>query len=85
MRFAWLNNNAADQDSTKQSSLYRLVYIAYNLVWWLPIVLAFTKMIDYQTAFIAFFVISIIRAVVNVYRNNVLDPEQGESFPLRAV
>ena len=85
MRFAWISNNSADHGPVKQSSSNRLVYIAYNVVWWIPILLAFTKIIDYRTAFIAFFVITIVRAGVNLLRNNFLSPEQARSFPLRAV
>ena len=85
MRFAWLRKNSADYVSVEQSFTNRIIYIAYNVIWWIPIVLPFTKIIDYRTGFIAFFVVTIIRAGVNLYRNNVLNPEQGESFPLRAV
>jgi hypothetical protein len=84
MRFAWLRKNSANHVSAKQSFTNRLIFIAYNVVWWIPIVLPFTKTIDYRTGFIAFFVVTIIRAGVNLYRNNVLKPEQAESFPLRA-
>jgi hypothetical protein len=35
--------------------------------------------------FIAFFVVTIIRAGVNLLRNNILKPEQAENFPLRSV
>jgi hypothetical protein len=85
MRFAWLRSKSTSQDSVKQSSFNRLVFIIYNVVWWIPIVLAITKAIDYRTAFVAFFVITLVRACVNLYRNNVLDPELAERFPLRAV
>ena len=85
MRFAWLRKNSADYVSVEQSFTNRLIYIAYNVIWWIPIVLPFTKIIDYRTGFIAFFVVTVIRAGVNLYRNNVLNPEQAESFPLRAV
>ena len=84
MRFAWLRENAANYVSVKQSFANRLTFIAYNVVWWIPIVLPFTKTIDYRTGFVAFFVVTIIRAAANLYRNNVLKPEQAESFPLRA-
>jgi hypothetical protein len=47
-------------------------------------VLPFTKIIDYRTGFIALFIITVIRAGANLYRNNLLSPEQAESFPLRA-
>jgi hypothetical protein len=47
-------------------------------------VLAFAKVIDYRTAFIAFLVITIIRAIANVIMNNVLTLEQAEITPFRA-
>ena len=58
--------------------------IAYNVAWWIPIILTFTKTIDYNTGFIAFFAVTVIRLVANLIRNNVLKPEQGENFPLRS-
>ncbi len=85
MRFAWICKDSADDIPVKESSIRRVIYIAYNLIWWIPIVLAVIKIIDYWTAFIALFVLTVIRAVVNLYRNNVLNPEQAESFPLRSV
>jgi nicotinamide riboside transporter PnuC len=84
MRFAWLRKNSANHVSVKQSFTNRLTFIAYNVVWWIPIVLPFTKTIDYRTGFIAFTVVTTIRAGANLYRNNVLKPEQAEGFPLRA-
>jgi hypothetical protein len=86
MRFAWLNKNSDNDRPEKEESLTRrLIYIAYNLFWWIPIALAVFKIVDYRTAFIALFVLTAIRAVVNLYRNNVLNPAQAESFPLRSV
>ena len=84
MRFAWQRKNSANYVSAKQSFTSRLIYIAYNVVYLILIVLPFTKTIDYRTGFIAFFVFIIIRAGANLYRNNVLKPEQAESFPLRS-
>ena len=84
MRFAWQRKDSANQDSVKQSFPSRLIFIAYNVVWWIPVVLPFIKIIDYRTGFIAFFVVTMIRAGANLYRNNVLKPEQAESFPLRS-
>jgi hypothetical protein len=84
MRFAWIRENSADTVPVKQSFASRLIFIAYNLVWWLPILLTFVGIIDYRTGFVAFFAITIIRAGANLYRNNVLTPEQAESLPLRA-
>ena len=85
MRFAWINKDSADDIPSKESPIRRVIYIAYNLIWWIPIVLAVIKIIDYWTAFIALFVLTFFRAVVNLFRNNVLNPEQAESFPLRSV
>ena len=85
MRFAWLRKNSPNDFPVDQNFINRLVYIAYNIIWWIPIVLAGTKTIDYWTSFIALLVLTVIRAIVNLYRNNVLNPDQAENFPLRAV
>lgn len=84
MRFAWLRENSGEEVSAEQSSLNRAIYIAYNIIWWVPIVLPLTKIIDYQTGFILLFIVTIIRAGANLYRNNVLSPEQAAYFPLRS-
>ena len=83
MRFAWQRKNSADKVPAKQSSTDRIIYIIYNVVYWLPIVLTVTKVIDYRTGFITFSIILIIRAAANLYRNNT-SPEQGEYFALRS-
>ena len=84
MRFAWLRENSENTVSIEQSPISRLVYIVYNVVWWIPVVLAVVGIIDYGTAFVVFFVFTLIRAVANLYRNNFLTPEQAEVFPLRS-
>ena len=84
MRFAWQRKNSADQVSARQSSTGRIIYIIYNVVYWLPIVLTVTKVIDYRTGFITFSLILIIRSIANLYRNNVPAAEQGEYFALRS-
>ena len=84
MRFAWINKDSANNVPTKQNSINRAIYIAYNLIWWIPIVLAIFKIIDYQTAFVALFFLTATRAVVNLYRNNILNPQQAKYFPLRS-
>ena len=84
MRFAWLRENSAITVSVEQSFSSRLIYIAYNVVYWMPMILPFTRIIDYRTGFIAFFVVIIVRAGANLYRNNILEPEQAEAFPLRS-
>ena len=84
MRFAWLRKNSANSVSVEQSFTNRLIFVVYNVAWWIPVVLAVVGTIDYGMAFLAFFVYTLFRAVANLYRNNVLTPEQAESFPLRS-
>ena len=84
MRFAWLREKSGDPAPAQPSAINRLIVIVYNLIWWVPIVLGFFKVIDYRTAFITFLIITIFRAMANVVRNNLLTPEQAETFPLRS-
>jgi hypothetical protein len=84
MRFAWLREQSGIDKPVQQSPVNRLIFIAYNVIWWLPVVLGFTKVVDYRTASIAFLAITIFRALANLFRNNVLKGEQAEVFPLRA-
>jgi hypothetical protein len=84
MRFAWLREKSGDPAPPQPGAANRLILILYNLIWWVPIVLGFIKVIDYRTAFITFAAITIFRAMANVVRNNLLTPEQAETFPLRS-
>jgi hypothetical protein len=84
MRFAWLREKSGNTAPAQPSAINRLTVIVYNLIWWVPIVLGFFKVIDYLTAFVTFLIITIFRAIANVVRNNVLPPEQAETFPLRS-
>ena len=84
MRFAWLREQSGNDEAVQQSPFNRLIFVAYNVIWWIPIVLGFTKVLDYRTASIAFLAITIFRALANLFRNNVLMGEQAEYFPLRA-
>jgi hypothetical protein len=83
MRFAWLRENSKDSGPAQPSALNRLILIAYNVIWWAPIVLGLTKVVDYRTGFVAFLIITLFRVIANMVRNNVLTPEQAETFPLR--
>lgn len=60
------------------------IYVAYNIAYWLPLVLALTHMLDDSTAFSACTVMITVRAVFHVYRNNALAAEQAMRFPFRA-
>ena len=85
MRFVWLRKNSAAGDSVKRgfnNPLTRMVFWAFNAVFWVFLLPFFTP-IEYSTAFIAFTVIIFMRLGANLYSNNVLTPEQFESFPFR--
>ena len=84
MRFAWLRKNSDEPAPAQPGAVNRLVFITYNLVWWLPIVLGFTRVLDYTVAFITFFAITVLRAIANLVRNNLLTLEQAELCPFRA-
>ena len=84
MRFAWLRKISANNVSVKPGFTNRLIYVAYNVVYWVPILLPLLGIIDYSTGFVAFIVIILVRLGANLYLNNVLKPEQAESFPFRA-
>jgi hypothetical protein len=84
MRFAWLRSNTVHDSTIDENITNRLILTAYNVVWWIPIVLAIAKIIDYGTGFIAFTAITAVRLSANLYRNNILTLEQAERFPFRA-
>ena len=84
MRVAWKLKNSGNEVPVSQSFTRRLIYIAYNVIFWIPILLPFTRIIDYRTGFILLFVVTIIRAGANLYRNNALSPELAAYFPLRS-
>jgi len=86
MRFALLRKDSTDPIPAKLRFTHplNLTMVVYNVVWWIPIILTFTKVIDYRAGFIAFLVVTLLRLVANLVRNNVLKGEQAESFPLRS-
>ena len=86
MRFAWQRKNAQGSEKSKKgvSHPLNIVMAVYNIIWWIPMILPFTKLIDYQTGFMAFFIVTVIRLIANVIRNNVLKSERAEYFPLRS-
>ncbi|MDH4212050.1 MAG: hypothetical protein OEV79_11445 [candidate division WOR-3 bacterium] len=86
MRFAWQKKKSSnDVPTTKEpTSTYRLIMVAYNIVWWIPIVLPVIGVIDYRTGFSTFLAVTVVRVAANLFRNNVLKPEHAEHFPLRS-
>ena len=83
MRFAWQGKKQGLEDP-KLSIGGRLMLISYNAIWWLPVVLVIFDVWSYQTGAIVFLAITVIRAVVNLYRNNSLSFEAAQRFPLRS-
>ena len=49
----------------------------------IPIVLPFTKTINYIAGFMTFTIMTVVRLSANLYRNNVLTLEQAVSFAFR--
>lgn len=84
MRFAWEKKNSPDYLSVKQGCTVRLIRMVYNIIWWIPIVLALFTVIDYGTGFILFTILTLVRLGANLYVNNALTAEQAEAFPFRA-
>ena len=60
------------------------IYAAYNIAYWMPLVLALFNTIDDSTAFSACAVMLAVRTVFHIYRNNFLTAEQAFRMPFRA-
>ena len=86
MRFAWLKKNTPNQVVMKRGVAHplSLIRMAYNIIWWVPMLLSFTHVIDYRAGFIAFFSVTVFRLFINIYVNYALDIEKFERFPLKA-
>lgn len=63
--------------------LERSALVAYNLVWWVPLVLPILRVMSYRQGFVAFLAITSLRALINSYRMNVMPVAAAERFPLR--
>jgi len=79
-----VQKNELNGTAVQSGCVNPLIRFVFNLVWWIPIVLAFTGHIDYATGFVTFGLITAMRLVANLYRNNVLSPKEAIYFPLRA-
>jgi hypothetical protein len=86
MRFAWIRKK--DNRDTPPKKVFthplNLLMMAYNIIWWIPIILPFTGVISYYAGFISFLVVTVVRLIANLIRNNVLDMGKAEVFPLRS-
>ena len=83
MRFAWLRKKQGLEDP-KMSTGARLIYIGYNVIWWLPVVLVVLGVWSYRAGTVVFVVVTVFRALANLYRNNALSIEAAQRFPLRS-
>ena len=83
MRFAWLRTED-ETEPPPPSTADRLILVAYNLIWWVPVVLAVLGLISYAAGLVGFLTITMARAVVNLYRNNVMPIDRAQRFPLRS-
>ncbi len=84
MRFAWLRETEYPEGTFQPKWPAKVLFILYNVVWWIPVILAFTKAINYRAGFIAFFIVTLFRGIANAYRINVLRPEKAMVFPFRS-
>ncbi len=66
------------------TSVNRLVFVAYNLIWWVPVILAVLGIVSFWAGAFGFLILNMVRAAVNVYRNNSLPVEAAQRFPLRS-
>lgn len=84
MRFARLSPDTAPNVNLLRDALYTVIFVAYNIIYWLPMIFVILGNIDLPTAFVSFSIIIAVRTALNFYRMNVLPMEQGKIFPLRA-
>lgn len=82
LRFARLRTPPEAQPATAGTT-DRLILVAYNTVWWIPVVLPVLGIISYRAGLLGFAAVTLVRAAINLYRNNVLPIERGSEFPLR--
>ena len=82
MRFAWLRSEEG-REAPVATSAERVTLVAYNAVWWIPVVLPVLGVISVRAGFVAFLVITVVRALINAYRINVMPVAAAERLPLR--
>lgn len=84
MRFAWFRKTSPAFMPGYQSAINRVLFVGFNVVYWVPVVLPIAGVIDYRACCVGFTAIIVTRLVLNLYRNNVLTPQQAVYFPFRA-
>ena len=61
----------------------RLLFIGYNVVWWVPLALPLFTPVSYYAGAVLFVATTVLRAIINVYRINFMAIEAAQRFPLR--
>lgn len=84
LRFAALQKELSGPASRPGGPLNGPLYVAYNAVWWVPVVLVAAGVMGYAAGFLGFAGITLARLIANLYRNNFLPPQQAIHFPFRA-
>ena len=82
MRFAWLRIKES-RDAPAATLRERVTLIAYNVAFRVPVVMAIVSVISYRVGFVAFRAITVVRALINGYRINVMPVAAAERLPLR--
>ena len=83
MRFAWLRTKES-REAPAATSSERLTLVAYNVAWWAPVVAPILGVVSYRVGFVAFLAVTVVRALVNGYRINVMPIAVAERLPLRS-
>ena len=83
MRFAWLRKKEGVGEPS-MGGVARLVYVGYNVVWWLPVLFVLVGVWSYRAGTIGFLIVTVARTVANLHRNNVLPVDAAQRFPLRS-
>ena len=83
MRFASLREGQG-KGAVPSSAADRMTLVAYNLVWWVPVVLPVLGLISYTAGLVGFLIITVVRALVNLGRTNLMPVERAQRFPLRS-
>ena len=84
MRFAWLRGKEGSERPPIMTSAIRVAFVTYNLIWWVPVFLTVLGLMSFWAGSLGFMVMSVLRAVVNAYRINVLPVDAAQRFPLRS-
>ena len=82
MRFAWLRTKE-NRDAPAATLGERLILVAYNVAFWVPVVMPILGVISYRVGFVAFLAITVVRALINGYRINVMPVAAAERMPFR--